>query len=70
MSNAADTLLPLSIAARRLRVSVGWLKAEAESGRVPALRTGKTFLVSLEAVEATLLERARHGDQRSDGDTR
>jgi hypothetical protein len=52
-------LLPLNIVARRLRVPVRWLRAEAEAGRVPALRAGTQYLCDLVAVEAVLLERAR-----------
>jgi hypothetical protein len=51
-------LLPLALMARRLRVSVRWLRAEAESGRVPALRADRTFLFNPEAVERALVQRA------------
>jgi hypothetical protein len=57
----ATRLLPLNVAARRLRVPLRWLQAEAEAGRVPALRADNRFLCDLEAVEAALLERARQG---------
>jgi hypothetical protein len=52
-------LLPLNTVARRLRVPVRWLRAEAEAGRVPALRARNQFLCDPEAVEAALVERAR-----------
>lgn len=52
-------LLPLSLMAKRVRVPVSWLRAEAEAGRVPALAAGKTFLFDAEAVEECLLARAR-----------
>lgn len=52
-------LLPLNVVARRLRVPVRWLRAEAEAGRVPSLRADNQFLCDLDAVEASLLERAR-----------
>ena len=54
-----DDLLTTSAAARHLRVSARWLRAEAEAGRVPALRAGKRFLFSREATEGELLRRAR-----------
>jgi len=54
-----NKLLPLNIVARRLRVPVRWLKAEAEAGRVPSLPAGNVFLCDPAAVEAALLERAR-----------
>lgn len=52
-------LLPLSVVARRLRVPVGWLRAEAEAGRVPHLKAGKVLLLDPETVERVLLDRAR-----------
>lgn len=64
MTHMNDTpptkLWPLTAMAHRLRVSRAWLRAEAEAGRVPALPTGDGFLFDAEAVEAALLERARH----------
>lgn len=51
-------LLQLSLMARRLRVTVGWLRAEAEAGRVPCLRAGRRFLFCPEAVERSLAVRA------------
>ena len=56
---ATIRLLPLNLVARRLRVPVRWLRAEAEAGRVPCLRADNKLLCDLEAVEAALLERAR-----------
>jgi hypothetical protein len=57
---ATARLLPLNVVARRLRVPVRWLRAEAEAGRVPALPAGNQFLCDPQAVEAALLERARY----------
>ena len=45
--------------ARRLRVPVKWLRAEAEAGRVPHLKADKVFLFDPETVERVLLERAQ-----------
>lgn len=59
MTDPSDRLLPLSAAARLLRVRVRWLAAEAEAGRIPALRAGDRWLCDPCAVEAALLERAR-----------
>ena len=53
-------LLPVGPTARRFRVPVGWLRDEAEAGRVPHLKAGKVFLFDPEAVEQVLLERARN----------
>jgi hypothetical protein len=52
-------LLSIFLMARRLRVPIPWLRAEAEGGRLPCLRAGKTLLFNAEAVERVLLERAR-----------
>jgi hypothetical protein len=48
--------------ARRLRVSVKWLRAEAEARRVPCLKADKVFLFDPDAVADALLKRAREGD--------
>ncbi len=49
---------PLHIAARRAGVSAAWLRAEAEAGRIPHLRTGRRILFDLDAVVRALRERA------------
>jgi hypothetical protein len=51
-------LLPLNRMARRLRVTISWLRAEADAGRVPCLRAGDRYLFCAEAVERVLAERA------------
>ena len=53
-----DKLLPLALMARRLRVSVRWLREEAEAGRVPALSAERQMLFNPDAVEHALSERA------------
>jgi hypothetical protein len=53
------TILPLSVVARRLRVTRTWLLGEAEAGRVPALRAGSRWLCDPAAVEKNLANRAR-----------
>jgi excisionase family DNA binding protein len=45
--------------ARRLRVPVNWLRAEAEAGRIPHLRAGTAFLFDADAVERLVMERVR-----------
>ena len=54
-----DDLIPLSIAARRLRVTKRWLTAQAEAGAIPHIRAERRILVSWEAVQEALLTRAR-----------
>ncbi len=56
---AAPKLLPIGPMARRLRVSVRWLRHEAEAGRLPHVKADRTFLFDPDAVERVLLERAQ-----------
>ena len=44
--------------ARRLRVTLRWLRAEAEAGRLPCIRAEKQLLFNADVVERVLLERA------------
>jgi hypothetical protein len=60
-------LLPLNRMARRLHVTVAWLRGEADAGRVPALKADDRYLFAPEAVEAVLAERAA---QVSEGTTK
>lgn len=53
-------LLPLNRMARRLRVTIAWLRAEADAGRIPCLRAESRYLFSPETVERVLAERAAH----------
>lgn len=50
--------LPLGRMARRVRVTTGWLRDEADAGRIPCLRAGSRYLFSPEAVERVLADRA------------
>jgi hypothetical protein len=54
----APTLVSISHMARAARVPVAWLRAEAEAGRVPCLRAGRSLLFHLDAVTEALAERA------------
>ena len=52
-------LLPLGAMAHRLNVPANWLRAEAESGRIPSLKAGKrTILFRPDIVEKLLIARA------------
>lgn len=54
-----ERILSLGRMARRLGVTQGWLRAEAEAGGVPCLRAGpRDYLFAPEAVEAALAQRA------------
>ena len=61
-------LYPLSMMARRLRVTVRWLREEAESGRIPAVKAERQFLFDAVAVEEALLLRARSGSSAEEVD--
>jgi hypothetical protein len=61
MSAARATLLPLGPTARLLGVPSGWLRAEADAGRLPCLRAGAIYLFDVDTIERLLLERARQG---------
>jgi DNA-binding transcriptional MerR regulator len=57
-----NRLMKIGPMARKLGVNVRWLRAEAEAGRIPALRAEKVFLFDPDTVIALLAERARKGD--------
>ena len=58
-------LLPVGPMARRLRVPVRWLRAEAESGRIPHVKAERVYLFDPDTVEGILLERARVTQQET-----
>ena len=59
MNAAPASLTPLALAARLLHIPPGWLRAEAEAGRLPHLRAGTAYLFDVDLVERLLLVRAR-----------
>lgn len=59
-------LLSLQQAARKLRVTATWLKAEAETQRVPHLRAGTRFLFDETKLAEAL--RARIDDGKGPAD--
>lgn len=61
MEISKPKLLLVGPMARRLRVTVKWLRDEAEAGRIPHLKAGQRLLFDPETVERVLLERARQG---------
>lgn len=61
METHLEQPIPVSRAARLLRVPVGWLKTECLEGRVPCLQAGRAILVVLPAVAAALAARAKEG---------
>lgn len=59
MSEQLHTLRMLAQRFKRYGLTVAWLKAEAEAGRIPCFKAGRRLLFDPEAVEQALVERAR-----------
>jgi hypothetical protein len=59
MENKLLTLRDLANRFKRFGLSIAWLKAEAEAGRIPCFKAGRKLLFDAEAVELSLLQRAR-----------
>jgi len=53
-----DELLNLARMARRIGVTIRWLKDEADAQRVPCLRAGRAYLFLPSAVQKALAIRA------------
>lgn len=58
MNTAPAPLVSVVGLAHRLGLPAHWLRAEANAGRIPALRAGRRLLFSVAAVERALLDRA------------
>ncbi len=52
-------LVDAKLIARRYGVKREWVEAETAAGRLPGVRAGDTWLFDVEAVERTLLARAK-----------
>ena len=65
MENGAK-LLPIGPMARRLRVPIKWLRAEAKAGRLPHVEAGTAILFDPNTVEQILIERAQRGGHDAD----
>lgn len=59
MEKTKTQLLKTGPMARRIGVSVRWLKSEAASGRIPCLRADNVYLFDPDVVIETLAKRAR-----------
>lgn len=64
-----DELLSLPRMARRLGVTVAWLRDEADAERVPCLRAGRRYLFAPAAVSAALAARASEARRQREGVT-
>lgn len=60
MNTPNERPLKLSEMARLLGVSVAWLRAEAERGALPHVRTDRGMLFDRATVEQLLSDRAKH----------
>jgi hypothetical protein len=56
-------LLVLGAMARQLGVEPRWLRIEAETGRLPHVKAGRTLLFNPNVAEQLLIERASKGDK-------
>ena len=65
MDARRSELLAAGPMARRLRVPVRWIKAEADAGRLPCVKAERVYLFDTEAVESALIERARKAVPRA-----
>lgn len=61
------TIVPLPVAARRLRVPRDWLRAETAAGRLPGLAAGSTYIYDLELLTAALKARVRKASPHRTG---
>ena len=57
-----DQLVSLRGLSRELKIALGWLRDEADAGRIPCLRAGRKRLFNVEAVRQALLRRAAGED--------
>ena len=58
---ARKNLLKVGAMARAVGVPARWLRAEAESGRIPSLKAENVFLFDPDVVINLLAKRAREG---------
>ncbi|MBN2447728.1 MAG: helix-turn-helix domain-containing protein [Phycisphaerae bacterium] len=58
MRNDTPQLLSLPALARVLNLPEGWIRSEADAGRIPHLRIGKRYRFNHDAVVRNLTERA------------
>jgi excisionase family DNA binding protein len=66
MENTTPQLLSLPALATALKLPDGWIKAEADAGRIPHLRIGNRYRFNLDAVIRALAERAAERKEVSD----
>ena len=57
--NHTSTFVPLPKAACQLGVPESWLKSQANSGKLPAIRAGRRILIHLDGARSTLAAQAK-----------
>ena len=61
MENVKDNLISIGQLSRRLKISVIWLKAQADKGALPCINADGKLLFNLQAVKNKLAELAARG---------
>jgi len=65
MDNAENNLITIGQLSRKLKISVLWLKQQADKGVLPCMNAGGRLLFNLDAVTETLAKLAAEGDKMS-----
>ena len=63
-----NDLVSLATLSRRLKLPRGWLKDQADSGKIPCLKIGSRYLFSLVAAQEALAARAARGGEEGASD--
>ena len=61
MEDVKDNLISIGQLSRKLRISIVWLKAQADKGVLPCMSAGGKLLFNLQAVKSKLAELAAKG---------
>jgi hypothetical protein len=54
--------VPIRTSAARIGVPLAWLKKEVESGRIPAIRAGRQWLIHLERAREIIAKQAKNNE--------
>ena len=65
METNNEKLIKAGPMARKLGVTVRWLKAEADLGRIPCVKAENRYLFNPETVLSILTERAKGGENEN-----
>ncbi len=64
MEDVKDNLISINQLSRKLKLSIIWLKAQADKGVLPCIDAGGKLLFNLEVVKNKLAELAAKGGQQ------